>query len=137
MTMNQTVIWVRLWMLRLLTGNPSSRFIKPITDLLPVHTLVFIHFPLSCQILYPLVFFKMYECPRYLSNLIHAGARIYHNHRPVQKICACNCKRYCYAPHRHSKRVHIKHRISSRTKDTVYDDFIYRSSNHVEGKYTE
>lgn len=85
MTMNQTVIWVRLWMLRLLTGNPSSRFIKPITDLLPVHTLVFIHFPLSCQILYPLVFFKMYECPRYLSNLIHAGARIYHNHRPVQK----------------------------------------------------
>lgn len=31
-------------MLRLLTGNPSSRFIKPIHYILPVHTLVFIHF---------------------------------------------------------------------------------------------
>lgn len=28
------------------------------SDLLPVHTLVFIHFPLSCQIFYPLVFLK-------------------------------------------------------------------------------
>lgn len=55
------------------------------SDLLPAHTLVFIHFLIILSNPLPTCIFKMYECPWYLSNLIHAGTCIHHNHRPVQK----------------------------------------------------